>query len=138
MRLKTTMSEQIQRTDLEQIQKDTQSPEIDVSVKRERGVEGGAELQSALDEMADSMDVTGFKCVHEQCGLVHNHDTTKHQGGDSFDMSDEEAAQMEANSVCHCGLNDAARTGVDGAPSPSRANSKAPIPDSMTRHLDSL
>ncbi len=132
------MSEQIQRTDLEQIQKDTQSPEIDVSVKRERGVEGGAELQSALDEMADSMDVTGFKCVHEQCGLVHNHDTTKHQGGDSFDMSDEEAAQMEFNSVCHCSLNEAARTGVDGAPSPSRANSKAPVPNSVTRALDSM
>jgi len=86
--------------------------------------------------MADSMDVSGFKCVHEQCGLVHNHDTTKHRGGDSFDMSEDEAAQMEANSVCHCGLNDAARSGVEGAPSPSRANEMAPIPDSMTRHLE--
>jgi hypothetical protein len=121
---------------MEQIHKDSQSPSVDVSVKRERGVEGGAELQSALNEMANGMDVTGFKCVHEKCGLVHNHDTTKHQGGDSFDMSDEEAAQMEFNSTCHCSLNEAARTGVDGAPSPSKANDMAPVPDSVTRHLD--
>ena len=131
------MNKQIQRTDLEQIQKDTSSPEVDVSVER-RDVGGAEQLHAELDEMADSFDVTGFKCVHEECGLVHNHDTTKHRGGDSFDMSEDEAAQMEANSVCHCGLNDAARSGVDGAPSPSRANDMAPIPDSMTRHLDSV
>jgi hypothetical protein len=52
-------------------------------------------------------------------------------------MSDDEAAQMEANPNCHCGLNEAARTGVDGAPTPNKANDMAPIPDSMTRHLDS-
>jgi hypothetical protein len=131
------MNKQIQRTDLEQIQEDTASPEVDVSVKR-RDVSGAEQLHAELDAMADSMDVTGFKCVHEKCGLVHNHDTTKHRGGDSFDMSDDEAAQMEANSVCHCGLNEAARTGVEGAPSPSRANDMAPIPDSMTRHLESM
>ena len=131
------MSKQIQRTDFEQIQKDTSSPEVDVSVER-RDIGGADQLHAELDAMADSMDVTGFKCVHENCGLVHNHDTTKHRGSDSFDMSEDEAAQMEANSVCHCGLNDAARSGVDGAPSPSRANDMAPIPDSMTRHLDSV
>lgn len=129
------MNKQIQRTDLEQIQEDTASPEVDVRVER-RDISGADQLHAELDAMADSMDVTGFKCVHEQCGLVHNHDTTKHRGGDSFDMSEDEAAQMEANSVCHCGLNDAARSGVEGAPSPSRANDMAPIPDSMTRHLE--
>jgi len=129
------MNKQIQRTDLEQIQEDTASPEVDVRVER-RDISGADQLHAELDAMADSMDVSGFKCVHEQCGLVHNHDTTKHRGGDSFDMSDDEAAQMEANSVCHCGLNDAARSGVEGAPSPSRANEMAPIPDSMTRHLE--
>lgn len=131
------MNRTIQRTDLEQIQEDTASPEVDTSVER-RDVAGADQLQSELNAMADSMDVSGFKCVHEQCGLVHNHDTTKHRGSDSFDMDEEEAAQMEANSVCHCGLNDAARNNVDGAPSPSRANEMAPIPDSMTRHLDSM
>lgn len=135
MELTTAMSEAIQRTNLEQIQKDTQSPDIDVSVERD-GIGGSEQLQSELDAMADSMDVTGFKCVHEKCGLVHEHDTTKHRGSDSFDMSEDEAAQMEATSNCHCGLNDAARTGVAGAPSPSQANDTAPIPDSMTRHLD--
>jgi len=132
------MTKQIQRTDLEQIQEDSGSVDVDVvdvSVER-RDVDGAEQLHAELDSMADSMDVTGFKCVHEKCGLVHNHDTTKHRGGDSFDMSEDEAAQMEANSVCHCGLNDAARSGVEGAPSPSRANEKAPIPDSMTRHLE--
>jgi hypothetical protein len=88
------MSETIQRTNLEQIQKDTQSPDIDVSVERD-GIGGSEQLQSELDAMADSMDVTGFKCVHEKCGLVHEHDTTKHRGSDSFDMSEDEAAQME-------------------------------------------
>jgi hypothetical protein len=128
-------TKQVQRTDLEQIQEDAQSPDVDVSVER-RDISGASELQSELGAMADSMDVTGFKCVHEKCGLVHGHDTTKHRAGDSFDMSDSEAAEMEANSVCHCGLNDAARSGVEGAPSPSQANSRAPIPDTMTRHLD--
>jgi hypothetical protein len=130
------MNRAIQRTDLEQIQEDTASPDVDVKVER-RDVGGADQLHAELDAMADSMDVGGFKCVHEECGLVHQHDTTKHRGSDSFDMGEDEAAQMEANSVCHCGLGNAARTGVDGAPSPSRANEMAPIPDSMTRHLDS-
>jgi hypothetical protein len=129
------MSNQIQRTDMEQIQEDTQSPEMDVSVER-KDVSGSEQLHAELDAMADDMDVSGFKCVHEECALVHNHDTTKHRGSDSFDMSDDEAADMEANSVCHCGLGEAARTGVDDAPSPSRSNEMAPIPDSMARHLD--
>jgi hypothetical protein len=131
------MTNQIQRTDMEQIQEESQTPSVDVDVTR-RDIGGAEQLQASLDEIADSADVLGFKCVHEKCGLVHNHDTTKHQAGDSFDMSDSEAASMEGNSVCHCGLGEAARTGVSGAPSPDKANRMAPIPDSMERHLDSL
>lgn len=130
------MTNQIQQTDTEQITEDVQTPSVDVSFERQ-DIGGAEQLQASLDELADSADVTGFKCAHEECGLVHNHDTTKHQAGDSFDMSDSEAASMEANSVCHCGLGDAARSGIDGAPTPSEANRKAPIPDSMERHLGS-
>lgn len=128
--------ETIQRTELEQVQEQTPEVGVDVDVKGDRGIGGGAELQSALGEMADGFDVRGFKCVHEQCGLVHGHDTTKHRTTHSFGMGDDEAASGEANPNCHCGLNEAARKGVPGAPSPSNANSTAPIPDSMTRHLD--
>jgi len=128
------MQTQIQKTDLEQIEQDT-TPGIDVSVSR-KSISGANALHSSLDAIADSFDVTGFKCVHEKCGLVHGHDTTKHRGSDSFDMSEDEAAKMDANPNCHCGLGEAARTGVSGAPTPERANSMAPVPDSMARHLD--
>ena len=132
------MTKQIQRTDMEQIQEEAQTPSVDVSVER-KDIGGAEQLQASLDEIADSADVTGFKCVHEKCGLVHNHDTTKHQAGDSFDMSDSEAASMEFNSTCHCSLNEISRSGdVSGAPSPSEANSMAPVPDSVTRELDSM
>lgn len=131
------MTEQIERADMEQVQKDAGSPEVEVQVEGKRDVAGADTLHGELGAMADSFRMSGFKCVHQDCGLVHGHDTTKHRGSDSFDMSDEEAAQMEANPNCHCGLNEAARTGVEDAPSPSRANEMAPIPDSMTRHLDS-
>lgn len=137
MRLEETMTQRaIQETDLEQIQKDTQSPEVNFSVDKDEGIGGGGKLQAALDDISEGMDVTGFKCVHEKCGLVHGHDTTKHRTSDSFDMSEDEAAQMDTNPNCHCSLNEAARTGVEGAPSPSRANDMAPVPDSMQRHLD--
>lgn len=126
----------IQRTGLEQIQKDAKSPSV--TIEKKPDVQGGGELQSALGEMADSFRMSGFKCAHEKCGLVHNHDTTKHRFSDSSDMSDEEAASMEANPNCHCGLNNAAKDGHEDAPTPSRANSMAPIPDSMARHIDSL
>lgn len=131
------MTQQIERADLEQIHEDATSPEFDVKVERAGDVTGVSELHSELSEMADSFNVRGFKCAHEECGLLHQHDTTKHRGSDSFDMSEEEAAEMEANPNCHCGLAEAARTGVSGAPSPTQANKDAPIPDSMTRHLDS-
>jgi len=131
------MTEQIQRTDVAQIQEQSQESEIDVSVRGKMDVGGVQQLQDSLDSMADAFDVSGFKCVHEECGLVHNHDTTKHRGSDSFDMSDDEAASMEANPNCHCGLGEAARTGFEGSPSPDKANDMAPIPESMARHLDS-
>lgn len=127
--------ETVQRTNLKQIQRDVSSPSITVETRR-KGIGGAETLHGELDAMADSFDMTGFKCAHEQCGLVHNHDTTKHRASDSFGMGDEDAASMEANPNCHCGLNELARSGHDEAPSPSRANSMAPIPDSMSRHID--
>jgi hypothetical protein len=127
-------SKTVQRTDVEQIHEDADSPSVQVEARPD--VEGAEQLHGALDETADSFNVGGFKCAHEECGLVHTHDTTKHRASDDFDMSEEEAASMEANPNCHCGLNELARRGVDGAPSPSRANSMAPIPSSMSRHLD--
>jgi hypothetical protein len=132
----TIMSDQIQRTDIEQVQDESSAPSIQVEARPD--VEGAEQLHGALDEMADSFSVSGFKCAHEKCSLVHNHDTTKHRASDDHDMSEEEAASMEANPNCHCGLGELARRGVSGAPSPSRANSMAPIPNEMSRHLDNL
>lgn len=124
----------MQKTEREQVQEQTETP--DVSVEWESGVSGGAELQSALAEMAGSFKISGFKCAHEQCGLVHGHATDKHRVGDSFDVSDHDVAGMEMSPNCHCGLNELAKRGVDGAPTPSQANDTAPIPDSAARHID--
>lgn len=128
----------VQRTELEQIQEDAKSPSV--QVERKPDVNGAAQLHSELEDMADSFDATGFKCVHEDCGLVHGHDSTKHRASDdsSMDISEEEAAQMEFNPNCHCGLNELARSGADGAPTASRANSMAPIPDSASRSMDRM
>lgn len=128
--------EAIQRTDLEQIQTEHDAPSV--QVERKPDVNGASELHSALGEMADGFDVRGFKCAREDCGLVHGHDSTKHRASDSFDMSDEEAASMDFNPNCHCGLNELARRGHEGAPSPSRANSTAPIPDETSRAMDQM
>jgi len=128
-----TAQKAVQRTELEQIQENAKAPSI--TVERKPDVSGAEQLHSELGAMADSFDMTGFKCAHEECGLVHNHDSTKHRYSDSSDASEAEAAQMEANPNCHCGLNEAARAG-DADVSPSRANSMAPIPDSMSRHID--
>lgn len=130
--------ETIQKTELEQIQDEHQAPEISVDVETRRDVAGAETLHGALNEMADDFRASGFKCVHEACGLVHNHDTTKHRASDSFGMGDDEAADMEFNPNCHCGLNELARRGHADAPSPSRANSMAPIPDSASRAMDSM
>lgn len=125
--------EQLQKTEVEQIQEDHTAPEV--SVERKPDVAGADQLHAEAESMADSFNVGGFKCAHEKCGLVHSHDTTKHRASDSFDMSDDEAASMEANPNCHGGLNELARTGVANK-SPDQANRTAPIPDEMSRHLD--
>jgi len=130
------MQDTIQKTKSEQIQKQTQVPEVQVEERPD--IQGAAELQSALGEIADEFGVGGFKCAHPQCGLVHSHSTNKHRASDDFSMSSDEAAEMEANPNCHCGLAELARRGdVSGTPSPSRANDMAPVPDEMARHLDS-
>lgn len=127
----------VQKTEVEQLHEDATTPEVSVDA-RVGGVRGATALHEELDAAADSARATGFKCAHPKCGLVHGHATNKHRTGDSFDMSHSEAAQMEANPNCHCGLNGVARrSDVPSAPSPSEANSKAPIPDQMARHLDS-
>lgn len=128
------MNETYDMIDAEQIERKTTSPSITVGTTPE--IVGADVLHEAIDEVAEAFTVGGFKCVHEQCGLVHNHGTTKHRASDTFDMSEEEAASMEANPNCHCGLGELARRGVAGAPDVDRAESMAPIPDSMARHLD--
>lgn len=126
--------EAIERTELEEVQ--DSATEMSVQIEARPDVEGAAQLHGELENIAEDADVSDFKCAHQNCGLVHTHDTTKHRGSDDFDMSEEEAASMESNPNCHCGLNELAHKGVEGAPTPSRANSKAPIPSEMTRHLE--
>lgn len=120
----------------EQLTHQEREAEFDVSSD---AVTDADELHETLAEMADSFDVGGFKCVHEQCGMAHMHDTTKHQLSKSFDISDEDAVDIEFNSVCHCGLNEAARHGddfgVDEMKAASRAGS-APIPPETSRVMD--
>ena len=128
------MTETIQKTQIEQIQDTASSPSVEM--RRDPGIGGGEKLMEAIDSMADDMSVDGFKCAHPECGLTHSHPTNKHRAGDSFDMSHEDAASMEANPVCHCGLNQMAHEGVEDAPTPSKANDMAPIPDSMARHIE--
>lgn len=128
-----TETQQMQRTGLEQVQEDAGTPEVSVSFDPE--TDQAQELQGMLEDAADSFTVTGFKCAHEECGLVHGHATNKHRTSDSFDVSPAEASEMEANPNCHCGLNEAAHEGLQGAPDPTAANEKAPIPESMSEHL---
>jgi hypothetical protein len=136
LRSARTMQDTIQQTQIEQIHEEARSPEVTVEARP--SVDGAEQLQSALEDIANEFDTSdGFKCAHPQCGLVHEHNTNKHRASDSFNMSDVEAASMEANPNCHCGLGELARRDdVSDAPSPSRANDKAPVPDSMARHLD--
>jgi len=94
-------------------------------------------LHQKITEIADTFDVTGFKCV--KCGLAHMHDTTKHQLSKDFDISDADAAQMEYNSVCHCGLQEAGRHGSDmgiDESSAARAAGNAPIPPEASREMN--
>lgn len=130
------MERQIQRTGIEQITEDAQTPSIQVEARPD--VSGAEQLHGSLDEMAGSFSVSGFKCAHEDCGLVHTHDTTKHRASDDFDMSESQAASLEFNPNGHCGLSELARRDVHGAPSPSQANKKAPVPSSVSRKLDKM
>jgi len=132
------MEDTIQKTEIEQIEEETETPDVSVELGdgSTSSIAGGQELQAAIGSLADSMDVRGFKCAHEQCGLVHSHDTNKHRASDDFSMSEDEAADMEANPNCHCGLGELARRDVKDAPSMSKANDMAPVPESMSRHLE--
>lgn len=110
--------------------------EVSVDVDASTSVEASG-LQDSLDEMADSFDVTGFKCV--KCGLVHMHDTTKHRLSDTFDIDESDAADLEYNSVCHCGVQEAGRHGNDFGIDESEAASiaeSAPIPPESSREMD--
>lgn len=122
--------ETIQKEEVEQINSDHAAPEI--SIEGGASVAGAEELHGALDNIADSFDMTGFKCT--ECGLAHMHDTTKHRATDAFDMSDEDAASMDYNSNCHCGYNEAAHKGISDV-SPSQAARTAPIPDETRREM---
>lgn len=95
-------------------------------------------LQESLREIADSFDVTGFKCA--KCNLAHMHDTTKHRLSDSFDNFDtSDVTDMDYNSVCHCGVQEAGRRGSDVDIDESKASkiaSDAPIPPEESRTMD--
>lgn len=114
------------------------SHSVSVDVDQSTPVDASG-LQDSLNEMADSFDVSGFKCV--KCGLVHMHDTTKHRLSDTFDDFDEsDAADMEYNSVCHCGVQEAGRHGNDLGIDEREAASiaqNAPIPPESSREMDS-
>lgn len=132
--------EQIQKTDAEVIQEEAEAPEVsfDGLSAEDSGLSvQAAGLQEALGRVADGFDVGGFKCA--KCGLAHMHDTDKHRASDSFDMSEDEAASMEYNPNCHCGVQELARHGSDygvDESSASRTASGAPIPDDAAREMN--
>jgi hypothetical protein len=125
---------QIERTEVDQPL--SEQRKFSVDVESGASVDAGS-LQESLSELADSFDVTGFKCV--KCGLAHMHDTTKHQISKDFDISDEDSAFMEYNPVCHCGLQEAARHGADmglDEKSAKSAAENAPIPPEASREMN--
>ena len=126
--------QQIEQQQVERVSVD----EHEISVDAELGASVEAPgLHESLHEIADSFDVTGFKCV--KCGLAHMHDTTKHQLSKDFDISDEDAAAMEYNSVCHCGLQEAGRHGSDmgiDEASAAKVAGNAPIPPEASREMN--
>lgn len=114
-----------------------ETEEVSPSVEIEAGVSVEASgLQDTLAEIADTFDVTGFKCV--KCGLAHQHDTTKHQLSKTFDVSDSEAASMEYNSTCHCGAHEAGRGSGPDIDTSKAADiaSGAPIPPEASREMN--
>lgn len=120
-----TQVEQLKRSDKPSFE----SPEVAIDA---------GDLHETLDTVADSFDVAGFKCV--KCGLAHMHDTTKHRLSDTFDVSESDAAmQMDYNSVCHCGVQEASRRGSDAGIDEQEAASiaeEAPIPPEISRKMD--
>lgn len=94
-------------------------------------------LHASLEEIADSFDVSAFKCT--KCGLAHSHDTTKHRLSDDYDINEADVTDMEYNSVCHCGLQEAGRhgsdVGIDEADAAKKA-SRAPIPPEASREMN--
>lgn len=126
--------ESIQKTELEQIEAEHEGPSLSLE---EVSIAGASKLQSVIGDIADAFDVSGFKC-HE-CGLAHMHDTTKHRASDSFDVSDTEAASMDANPNCHCAVQELGRRGSDYGVDESKASStarSAPIPDEAAREMN--
>lgn len=123
---------ELQQTHVERTELQDHAAEVDPTVSVE-----AAGLQEMLREDADTFDVTGFKCVN--CGLVHSHDTTKHRLSDDFDISEEDAASLDSNSVCHCGVQEAGRHGDELGIDEDRAASvaeQAPIPPESSRELN--
>lgn len=120
---------------VKQVSVEAAGESIDPSVE----VSGVQSLHQSLEDVADSFDVTGFKCPNDECGLAHMHDTTKHRLSDTFDVSAEETAQMDYNPVCHCGVHDAARNGSDLGINESEAamiSEDAPIPTKTERAME--
>lgn len=126
--------QQIEQEQVERVSVDEHS--FSVEVEAGASVEASG-LHETLSEIADTFDVTGFKCV--KCGLAHMHDTTKHQLSKDFDISDEDSAYMEYNPVCHCGLQEAGRHGSDmgiDEGSAARTAGNAPIPPEASREMN--
>lgn len=121
----------------ETIQEETDtSSDIDVSSGVE--IEGGSSLKETIEDGASSMDVRGFECA--DCGVHHNHDTTKHKASDSFALGEGDSAEsLEMNGVCHCGYNEVAmrgsELGLSGTPDTSGAFNTAPIPEDVHREM---
>lgn len=120
-----------------------QQPVERVREDRRSSFDGGSsvsvgKLHESLRSMADSFDVSDFKCV--KCDLVHTHDTTKHKLSETFDISESDAATLfEYNSVCHCGVQEAARRGSDFGIDEEEAASiarDAPIPPESSREMN--
>jgi hypothetical protein len=124
--------ETIEQTQVEQSELTNETFEVSA----ETSVDANG-LHSSLEDVADSFDVTGFKCV--KCDLAHMHDTTKHRLSDTFDSFDsDDATDTEYNSTCHCGVQEAARRGSDFGISESEATSiakNAPIPPETSRQM---
>lgn len=118
---------------IEQIEESGSSLSFDGSVS----VSGTESISSSLADMASGFDVTGFKCT--ECGLAHMHDTNKHRASDSFDMGEGEAASIDMNPNCHCGVQELGRRGSDFGVDEGQAASiahNAPISDSASRLLN--